>query len=191
MDDFARQGVNVTIYPTARVLGRARISIGSNVIVDDFVFIGAHAALTIGSHVHIAAHASITGGGSCVLADFVGISSGARVITGTDDFGGQGLTGPTVPADLRSVRRGTVTIESHAVVGANAVVLPDVTIGEGAIVGAGSVVTRNVEPWTVCVGAPARALKRRPREPMLAKERELYRRYGRLEGSTRIPPIAG
>src|SRR5439155_24958764 len=117
MDDFARQGVNVTIYPTARVLGRARISIGSNVIVDDFVFIGAHAALTIASHVHIAAHASITGGGPCVPADFVGISSGARVITGTADFGGQGLTGPTVPSDLRTGRRGAVRFESYSVVG--------------------------------------------------------------------------
>jgi acetyltransferase-like isoleucine patch superfamily enzyme len=188
MDDFARKGANVRIFPGAELLGRDRIHIGSNVIIDDFVFIGPHAELTIGNYVHIAAHASITGGGSCVIADFAGISSGARILSGTDDFGGVGLTGPTVPAEFRAVERGVVTVESHVVVGANAVVLPNVTIGEGAVVGAGSVVTKSLEPWFVYVGAPARPLKPRRREEVLAGERELYRRFGRPAGSTRLPP---
>jgi acetyltransferase-like isoleucine patch superfamily enzyme len=188
MNGLARQGTNVTIFPGARLLGRDRIHIGSNVIIDDFVFIGTHAELTIGSYVHIASHASITGGGICTLADFVGISSGARILTGTDDFGGGGLTGPTIPAELRAVERGSVTIESHVLVGANAVVLPNVTLGEGAAIGAGSVVTESLAPWQVYVGAPARPVKARPREGLLARERELYLRYGRPAGSTRLPP---
>jgi len=187
MDDFARQGVAVTIYPGARLLGRDRIAIGSHVIIDDFVFIGVHAALTLGSYVHVASHASITGGGTCVVADFTGISSGARVLTGTDDFGGAGMTGPTIPDEFRAVERGTVTIESHVVVGANAVVLPNVTIGEGTVVGAGAVVTDDLPPWSVCAGAPARAVKARRRDVILAQEHALYERYGRPAGSTRLP----
>ena len=188
MDEFARQGADVAIYPYARIVGRDRIAIGSNVIIDDFVFIGPHAQLTIGSHVHIAAHASITGGGTCVIADFAGVSSGARILSGTDDFSGDGLTGPTIPIEFRNVERGTVTIESHVVVGANAVVLPNVTIGEGATVGAGSVVTRSLEPWYIYVGAPARPLRPRRRDIVLASERELCRRHGRPDGSIRLPP---
>ena len=45
-------------------------------------------------------------------------------------------------------------------IGFNASVLPGVTIGEGAVIGAASVVTRDVEPWTVVAGNPARVIKR-------------------------------
>jgi acetyltransferase-like isoleucine patch superfamily enzyme len=188
MSDFAREGVDVRIFPGARLLGRERIAIGSHVVIDDFVFIGNHAELVLGSYVHVASHASITGGGVCRVGDFAGISSGARILTGTDDFGGSGLTGPTVPLEFRAVERGTVTIESHVVIGANAVVLPNVTVGEGAVVGAGSVVTRDLAPWFVYVGAPARPVKARRSDLILAQERELYQRYGRSDGSTRLPP---
>lgn len=44
-------------------------------------------------------------------------------------------------------------------IGAGAVVLPRLTVGEGATVGAGAVVTKDVEPFTVVVGSPARVLK--------------------------------
>src|SRR5437588_8229836 len=137
---FAEIGVDVTIYPLAKILGRGCIRIGSHVVVDDFVFIGNHQELILGNHVHIASHVSITGGGACICCDFSGVSTGARILTGTDNFRGGGLTGPTVPARYRAVQRGRVVIGAHAVIGANAVVCPDVTIGEGATVGAGSVV---------------------------------------------------
>ena len=42
-----------------------------------------------------------------------------------------------------------------------AYVLPGVTIGEGSVVGAGSVVTKDVEPWTVVAGNPAKFIKKR------------------------------
>lgn len=42
----------------------------------------------------------------------------------------------------------------------NAIILKGVTIGEGAIVGAGSVVTKDVPPWTVVAGNPARVVKK-------------------------------
>ena len=176
--EFLYRGENVVIYPLAKILSPDRITIGDNVIIDDFVFIGSHERLVIGNHVHIAALASVTGGGTCLLSDFCGISSGARILTGTDDFSGPGLTGPTIPAEFRAVERGATIVGAHALVGANAVVLPEVTIGEGAAIGAGSVVTVNVEPWTICVGVPARVIKRRDREAVLLQERELYRTFG-------------
>lgn len=43
-----------------------------------------------------------------------------------------------------------------------AIILKGVTIGEGAIVGAGSVVTKDVAPWTVVGGNPARVIKEIP-----------------------------
>ncbi|AXQ29905.1 hypothetical protein D0B54_15000 [Solimonas sp. K1W22B-7] len=46
-------------------------------------------------------------------------------------------------------------------IGAGAIVIPGVTIGDGAVVGAGSVVTRDVAPWAIVAGNPARFLKTR------------------------------
>ena len=46
-----------------------------------------------------------------------------------------------------------------ASIGANSTILPGVTIGEGALIGAGSVVTKNVEPYTVVGGNPAKLIK--------------------------------
>ena len=53
-----------------------------------------------------------------------------------------------------------IRIEDHVWVGQDAVILKGVTIGKGAVVGAFSVVTRDVEPWTVVAGNPARVVKR-------------------------------
>jgi len=53
-----------------------------------------------------------------------------------------------------------VTIADDAWLGTGAVVLPGVTVGEGAVVGANSVVTRDVAPFTIVAGAPARFIRR-------------------------------
>lgn len=181
----ARSGV--TVYPRAVLVERESIVFGQPVVIDDFVFIGPHRSVVIGNYVHIASHASITGGGDILIADFAGVSSGARILTGTDDFAGGSLTGPCIPDEFRAVTRGRVLISSHAVIGANAVVLPNIIIGEGATVGAGSVVTRDLEPWGVYAGAPARLLKKRPREAVLAAEEAFYVRHGRPDPPFRNP----
>jgi maltose O-acetyltransferase len=54
-----------------------------------------------------------------------------------------------------------IVIEDDVWVGAGVVVLPGVRIGTGSIVGAGSVVTKDVPPWTVVAGNPARAVRSR------------------------------
>ncbi len=56
---------------------------------------------------------------------------------------------------------GTVIIEDDVWIGANCVITPDVRIGRGAVIGAGAVVTRNVAPYTIAGGVPAREIGRR------------------------------
>jgi galactoside O-acetyltransferase len=173
---FAACGDDVTIYEWVRVLDPECIEVGNHVIVDDFVFLDGGASLRIGSHVHIASFVSIVGGGTCELGDFAGLAAGCRLITGTDLMDGSGLTGPTIPDAQRSVRRGRIRIGAHAVIGTNAVVQTDVEVGEGAIVGSGSVVTRDVPPWTINLGAPARPIRERPRNRILELERQVGER---------------
>lgn len=178
---FRRAGRNVTVYKHAIILTPENATLGSDIIIDDFVFIGTHQRLIIGNRVHISSHSSITGGGRVLLSDFSGMGSGVRVISGTDDFTEGRLNGCAIPQEFRETHRGTVILEPHAILGANAVVLPDVTIGEGATVGAGCVVTHSLEPWGVYVGSPARRIKTRPREVVLANEQRLFEKYGRPE----------
>ena len=173
---FAACGDDVTIYEMTRILGPEAMHLGNHIIIDDFVFIDGRAGMTIGDYVHIAGFASVAGQGEVEFADFSFLSAGARLVTGSDAFDGSGLLGPTIPDDLRNVTRGRVVLERHAGLGTNAVALPNVTIGEGTVVGAGAVVTEDLPPWTICVGAPARPVRERPRDEVLAREAELRRR---------------
>lgn len=54
---------------------------------------------------------------------------------------------------------GKVKIGDYATIGTNSTILPNLVIGEGAFVGAGAVVTRDIPPYTVFVGIPAKFLK--------------------------------
>jgi galactoside O-acetyltransferase len=58
---------------------------------------------------------------------------------------------------------GRLCIGDDVYVGANCTLMPDITIGEGAVIGAGSFVNRNIEPWSVNAGSPARKIGERPR----------------------------
>ena len=58
-------------------------------------------------------------------------------------------------------RGGDVTIGDRVWIGYRAIVLPGITIGEGAVVGAGAVVTKDVEPFAIVAGNPARNIGQR------------------------------
>lgn len=170
---FRQVGRNVRIYAGAKILGAEFITLGDNVIIDDFVLIYARAPTIIGSHVHISSFCSLVGGGELRIGDFCSLSSGARVLTGTDDFHGGGLTNSTIPEAFRHVSRSYVHVGRHAMVGTNTVLLPGVSIGDGVAIGAGSVVTRALAPWGIYVGNPARRIRERPSEHVLAQEAAL------------------
>lgn len=56
---------------------------------------------------------------------------------------------------------GQVRIGNDVWIGTNAVILDDITIGDGAVIAAGAVVTKNVEPYTIVGGIPAKVIKKR------------------------------
>ncbi len=171
---FAAIGADVQIYPQAKIVFPERIRIGDCVRIDDFTFVIGGSPTVIGSFVHIAAYASLFGGGEFVLEDFVGISPGVRIQTASDDYGGGSLTNATVPGEYTfASTKSFVRIRRHAIIGANAVILPGVEIGEGAAIGAGSVVREDCRPWTTYVGNPARPFWRRPKDQILALEEQL------------------
>ena len=63
-----------------------------------------------------------------------------------------------VPIREQGHHKGIIMIKTGAWIGANAVILPDVTIGKGAIVAAGAVVTKDVNDFEIVGGLPARKI---------------------------------
>jgi acetyltransferase-like isoleucine patch superfamily enzyme len=90
------------------------------------------------------------------IGEYVGIGPGVKILG--SEHTGEPKNIPIIQTDLviKPVR-----IERWADIGVGAIVLPGVTIGEGAIVGAGAVVTKDVEPYSVVAGVPARLVRRR------------------------------
>jgi len=166
-------GKDVIIREWVRFVRPENISIGNYVMIDDFVLVsGGRPELTdIRSHVHIACFSSIIGSGGVTMEDFSGLSPGCRLFSETDDYVDGGLINPTVPVEFRNPRIGRIILGRFVTLGGNCVVLPGVTIGEGATVGAGSLVTKDLEPWTVNIGAPAKPIKMRNKEEVLRRFR--------------------
>jgi putative colanic acid biosynthesis acetyltransferase WcaF len=107
--------------------------------------------LTVGDWSAIGEEAFIYNLGPVTLGEKVTISHRAQLCAGTHDY-----TQPDLP-----LLKPPIVIHSHAWICADAFVGPGITIGEGVIVGARAVVTKNVEPWTIVVGNPAKVVKKR------------------------------
>jgi len=185
---LAARGRHARIYPGARITHPQCLRLGERAIVDDFVFLGHQESLVVGNYVHLSSHLSVVGGGRVYLSDFSGYSTGVRILSGTDDFSGSGLTNSCIPPEFRRVLRGAVWVGPHVAIGANVVILPDVCIGEGAAVVAGSVVSRDLPPWGLYGGWPARRIKPRPPEAILEAEAALFASYGRPAVEYRAGP---
>lgn len=65
----------------------------------------------------------------------------------------------TIPITKQGVSTALIIIEDETWIGANCVVLPGVTIGKHCVIAAGSIVTRDIPPFSVAAGNPAKILK--------------------------------
>ena len=88
------------------------------------------------------------------IGDNVGIAHNTKIYT----------LGHDINSPQFNTKGSAVKIEDNAFVFSNALIMPGVSIGEGGIVLSGSVVTKDVEPWTVVGGNPAKKIKDRNRE---------------------------
>lgn len=88
------------------------------------------------------------------IEENVGWGPGAKVLGSTHT--GLPIDVPIIQTDLEIK---SVKIEAGADIGMNAVILPGVTVGKGSIVGAGAVVTKDVPPFAIVAGVPARFLR--------------------------------
>lgn len=129
--------------------------------IGDRVFIGTQSYIqgrfdgrcVIGNNVWIGPH-SYFDARDLTIEDNVGWGPGAKVLGSTHT--GLPVDVPIIQTDLEIK---SVKIGAGADIGMNAVILPGVTIGKSSIVGAGAVVTKDVPPFAIVAGVPARFLR--------------------------------
>ena len=86
--------------------------------------------------------------GTLSIGDSVSISSGVTILTAEHDVQSSSFAGREEP----------VHVEDHVFIGTKALILPGVVLGRGAVIAAGAVVTKDVAPYTIVGGVPARKL---------------------------------
>jgi acetyltransferase-like isoleucine patch superfamily enzyme len=129
--------------------------------IGDGVFIGAQAYIQgrfdgvtkIGNHVWIGPQAYFDAR-HLTIEDHVGWGPGAKVLGSSHT--GIPVDQPIIETDLE-IR--PVHVQAWADIGTGAILLPGVTVGKGSMVGAGAVVTRDVSPFSIVAGVPARFVR--------------------------------
>lgn len=146
------------------VIGHLRIVVGDDVrISGTTTFSAARLAvdpvLAIGDHSYVGYQVMVAVGSRVSIGRHVLISN--RVFLAGDDGH------PMDPSQRRSMPAsgtGTIQIDDDVWIGEAAIILKDVRIGRAAVVAAGAVVTRDVPPFSVVAGNPARVVKVIPEE---------------------------
>lgn len=155
------QPAEVFIHPSAHVAANARIGAGTKVWIN--VQIREHADIgpdcIISKDVYVDHAVKI--GARCKIQNSVSVYHGVTI--GDEVFVGPNVafTNDRVPRAFNPDWKITPTlVQSGASIGANATIVCGITIGEYAMVAAGSVVTRDVAPYTLVMGNPARPVAR-------------------------------
>lgn len=170
---FKNIGRDVLISDRAAIYNPETIEVGDYSRIDDFCCISG--TIRIGRNVHIATHCILAGGAPGItMEDFSGLAYGVRVFAQSDDYSGETLTNPTVPACYKNVLQSPVIIGRHVIIGTSSLVFPGVHLADGCSVGALALVNRSTRPWGIYVGNPAKRVKERSQN-LLALEEE-YRR---------------
>lgn len=110
--------------------------------------------IVIGEYTHINKDCFIDGRGGCTIGNNVSISHRVSIVTGSHDSNNRFFAERHLP----------IVINDYAWIGVNATILQNVTIGEGAVVAAGAVVTKDVPPFAIVGGVPAKVIGQRNKD---------------------------
>jgi acetyltransferase-like isoleucine patch superfamily enzyme len=144
---------------------KSRMRLGDRVHLDRGVDVKAHqqAEIEIGSHTYIGPYTCLSGdsikiGKDCLIASHSGIYANNHI-----------FADPERPIREQGNSYRGIVIEDDCWLGSGVRVVDGVTIGQGSIIGAGAVVTKDIPPYSIAVGVPAKVIgQRAPGSPDLA-----------------------
>jgi len=155
-------GPNCLISPEARICPRqGRITIGADTQIAPGAAVQGN--VCIGHHASVQANTSLIGygeidnpSGQIQIGNYVRIAPYVFIIAGNHRF-----EDTTRPIHEQGMTFAPVTVQDDVWIGAHVVVVAGVTIGQGSVIGAGSVVTRDIPPYSIAVGSPAKVVRSR------------------------------
>lgn len=153
-------GKEVRLYPLCKIIRAKNAILDNHCQIFDFVFIDAGESLKIGKYSTLTWQVLIEGGARTSIGDRVFIGPGSKLLTSTYKLNGFYAV-EHVPEGCMEIQYGDIVIGDDAYIGANCSILPGITIGEGAVVGANSLVNRDLDPWGIYVGSPAKKIGER------------------------------
>ena len=112
-NNFRSIGEDVFINERAIIKHPEICDIGSHNAIDNEVTISTE--LIMGDYIHIAPDVTIIGGAESklILEDFSFIATGTKIVCGSEDYGGAGLVGPTIPKEYRVIHYSTVKFDQY------------------------------------------------------------------------------
>lgn len=116
--------------------------------------------ISIGNKVYIGPHACFSAKKGIIIGDCVTFGPGVTIMGGNHNFREVGIF-IYDNHEKRSDDDMPVVIDTDVWVGCNAIILKGVHVNRGAIIGAGAVVTKDVPPYSIVAGNPARVVKYR------------------------------
>ncbi|MFH1018979.1 MAG: acyltransferase [Pseudomonadota bacterium] len=156
---FLSIGSHVVFEKGVRAWHPATISIGENVYVGHNAYLKSYHAgeLKIGDDTWIGQDVFLHAAGGIFIGKRVGIGPRVLIFTSFHKESGRDRAILDSPLAFEPVHIG-----DDCDIGIGATVLPGIRIGKGAQIGAGAVVTKDVSPYSVVAGNPARVIKKRP-----------------------------
>ncbi len=161
--NFKYCGKGVKINDLAKICIPEVVELHDNCRICDFVFIWGGQGVKIGKYTDMQPQTVIWGGGQAILGDYVSVGVGSVLLTAGYSYkeGLRMVDGQ--PEDEAIADYGKLVVCNDVYIGARSVLLHNIVVGEGAIIGANSFVNRDVDPWSIVLGSPARKVGERPK----------------------------
>jgi acetyltransferase-like isoleucine patch superfamily enzyme len=122
-------------------------------------YIGAWCVLKTRKKIEIGENCSIHEGG--FLSGNIKIGNGVRIANKVSIHTFEHSTKKEIPIYKQPIIEGKVEIEDDVWIGAQVIILKDVRIGKGSVIGAGSLVNKDIPPYSIAVGVPAKVIGNR------------------------------
>ncbi|MEC4817145.1 MAG: acyltransferase [Scytonema sp. PMC 1069.18] len=164
---------NVFLFRGVRIDGKGhpnnKICIEDGVAIERNVSIGCvdDTRINIGQETFIGPSVCIAGPGDIMIGKRCLIAAHTGIYANNHNF-----SDPIEPIKYQGISRVGIVIEDDCWIGHGAVILDGVTVGQGSVIGAGAVVTKDIPPFSVAVGVPARIIKSRTSSKQLVNSRE-------------------